>query len=72
MSRTEMTYSGREMIEAIESIFKPDDGSRWLERLDAGALERLMEKSADEIDLSYRQFATARQRAATNRAQELL
>jgi len=72
MSRTRMRYSRQEMIEAIESIFKPENGSRWLEQLDVGSLEELMGKTVEEIDLSYRQIATARQRAATNRAHELL
>lgn len=75
MSRTEMRYSRKEMIDSIASMLKPEaraDGSRWLEQLDVSSLKQLMEKTADQIDLFYRQFATARQRAATNRAHELL
>ena len=35
-------------------------------------MEQLIGKTAEQIDLSYRRFATARQKAATIRAQELL
>ncbi|MCU1241758.1 MAG: hypothetical protein JWO71_2484 [Candidatus Acidoferrum typicum] len=72
MSRTEMRYTRNEMIEAIQAIFKPQNGSRWLEQLDVVNLEQLMDKSADEIDLFYRRCALSQQKAATNRQREML